>query len=355
MADELLLRDWTRLTDVTVVELNDDGVTLRDGRLIGWDRIESGQIGVDQQAAFDQSIRDLGEPLFRLRQRLQLSDDDQVLELAESLWPRYRERTGEAAMLVSVGLMRGRLAAGQRASAVLPYLFFLQQLQRSDVDGTSERAGLDEASVHRAQREFGVSIDPATGLCGNLLPLWQDSDAAQAASQELLEWLAKQPPPLPLSASVYAATLAAFAGDPDAAQTQLEAIPLASDALIELRTVVTWQLALQQEPAMSIRSIESNLDKLLPRNQAIALYWLGVAGLNVNNDNRQQIARLHLLQIPAEHPGEADAAAAALHEVVEYYRTHAANATAATDLITVRAELLKAYPNSWFAEQERER
>lgn len=349
-ADELILRDWTRLAEVTVTRFDEDGVTLEDGRQFGWGQIESGEVSDDEQAAFDQLVHELGEPLFRLRQRLRLGDDDQVLELARSLWPRFRDRSGETALIVSSGFARGLIAAGRREEAVLPYQVFLHGLLVRD-----EATAINEALAEQAQREFGLLIDAPTGLCRNLLPIWQDRQAAESALPHLLAWLATDPSPVPPSTHVYVASLAAFSGDSETAQRQQAAIPLATDALIELRTVIEWQLELQQDPAMSIRSIESNLDKLLPVNQAIALYWLGVAGLQGNNEVRQQTALLQLLRIPAELSGESDAAAAALHRVVEFFGSPVAGALGADQQAIVRAELLRAYPNSWFAEQERER
>lgn len=349
-ADELILRDWSRITNVTVAVIDDDGVKLSDGRIISWDRIESGEVSDEHQADLDQLIRELGEPLFRLRQRIRLGNDVQLLELAESLWPRFRDRTGETAIVVSCGVVRGRLATGQRADAVLPYLVFVRQLM--DSEATNE---LNDALVTRARNEFGLVIDPKTGLCANLLPIWKDQQAAAKALPKLSEWLTTETNPIAPWVPIYVSSLAAFVGEFEKAQQELARMNLANDGLMELRTVIDWQLSLQREPSMSIRSIESNLDKLLPRNRAITLYWLGLAGLKSNSEERQQAAILHLLQIPAVYPTEQDVAAAAIFQVADFYGSKSNDAKASQKQATLRSELLRAYPNSWFAEEVRER
>src|SRR5262245_49973376 len=75
-ADRLILRNLDILTDRTVTSLDEDGLVLDGprpggGNRVTWDEVERGKIALDQPR-FDKLLAELGQPLFRIRQRLRI-------------------------------------------------------------------------------------------------------------------------------------------------------------------------------------------------------------------------------------------------------------------------------------------
>jgi hypothetical protein len=142
VGDRIVLRDLSRMSDVTVARFDEDGVVLEDGRRLDWDRIERATLESGRQADFDRWLRDVGEPLFRIRKRLAAGDYRELVEEAEALYPRYRSRQSPTAYVVCQAVMWARLANGRREAAVEPYLrcvTCLRSLPKQQVDLTGNR------------------------------------------------------------------------------------------------------------------------------------------------------------------------------------------------------------------------
>ena len=82
-ADRIILRNLESV-DKQVAAFNFDGIQFADGDSLGWGQIKSGRVEASKQATFDQYLSRLGEPLYRIRIRLQNQDYKDVLEHAEA-------------------------------------------------------------------------------------------------------------------------------------------------------------------------------------------------------------------------------------------------------------------------------
>ena len=173
-ADRIVLRNLDVISDTTVEQFDEDGVRLQDGTVIRWDRIEQGRVGEARQAEFDAMLQQLGEHLYRIRQRLSTGDYPGLLPHAEAVYDRYVGRRSETAYMVSLALMWSRLARGHREAALGPYLNALEILRQAEATGT-------ELAVPGSRR---LQADQQTGLSPELAPIWFDADAARAVLAE---------------------------------------------------------------------------------------------------------------------------------------------------------------------------
>ena len=141
-ADRLILRNLDILIDRTVTALDEDGLRLdspqKNGRdRLTWDEVERGVVTLDQ-ARFDALLKELGPPLYRIRQRLKIGDYEALSEPAELLYPRYASRQGPTAYMVCQATMWSRMALNRREAAVEPYLRCYELLRAGSAsrDGT---------------------------------------------------------------------------------------------------------------------------------------------------------------------------------------------------------------------------
>ena len=141
---------------------------LDDGTRLSWDDIETARLAEDKQAEFERLRKELGEPLYRIRQRLSVGDYRGALPHAEAVYRQYADRESPTAYMVVQALMWGRLAAGRREEALEPYLRCVEYLRR--MKGSVSLPG-----------ERRLAHDPKTGLSPELLPVWFDERAAQTA------------------------------------------------------------------------------------------------------------------------------------------------------------------------------
>lgn len=112
------------------------GVYLNDGTTINWDDIlqatlpvgTEGAVGTEAaQKSFDSFLKTRGLPLFRIRHRLSIGDVASLVKLVEPLYETLNGSPSSLAearfdYLISLGTMRARLHAGDRAAAVQPFL-----------------------------------------------------------------------------------------------------------------------------------------------------------------------------------------------------------------------------------------
>src|SRR5262245_10823172 len=103
-ADRLILRNLDILTRQTVASFDEDGLVLdtpraAGGNLVTWDEVERGKVALEQPR-FDKLLAELGQPLFRIRQRLKIGDFEALAEPAEAMFPRFAPRQSQTAYLV---------------------------------------------------------------------------------------------------------------------------------------------------------------------------------------------------------------------------------------------------------------
>ncbi len=333
--DRIVLRNTQVITGKTVVSFDPDGVRLSGNppQVLGWDEIESGRVAVDQ-ARFNATLKQLGDPLFRIRRRLNDGDYRDLVEPSEAVFPQFAARRSPTAYMVVQALMWGRLAEGRRESALEPYLLAQEILRASPRAATG------------VPGERKLAFDPTTGLSPDLLPIWFDRDAAKAALPGVVKTLEGLKPPVPPGLWLYAGTLAMTAGDSVAADRLLGQVKSDTRAIRELLQIAAAQREmLDGQPGASVASLKREAKQAAFVNKPLAHYWLGLAGAASADETRMREGVLELLHLPAlygqSHP---ELAAAGLYQAQK--ALEAKDDPAAT---TLRSELLTRYAATTFA------
>jgi hypothetical protein len=301
-ADRIILRNLEIISDGTVTQFHEDGIRLDNGRTLSWDEVERGTVA-ERQAEFDQLLAELGEPLYRIRQRLTVGDYQGILEPAESVYPRYVSRRSSTAYMVFQGLMWARLAAGQREAALEPYLLCIEFLRHRPRGAPIPLPG-----------DRRLRWDPETGLSDELLPIWFDGAAARKALPGIGRVVGGMRKPWPPAVPLYYASLAVGAEESGRVASALRLFDSDRESLRQLASILNAQqeiLADQSGPG--IGQLQATLPRLEGMNRALALYWLGIWKARNAQESDVDEAILHLLRLPASHASSyPDLAAAAL-------------------------------------------
>ena len=336
-ADQIVLRDLTILTNRRVEKFNEDDIRLDNGQRLGWDQIEKAQISNDQ-ARFNQLLSELGTPLYRIRQRLKVGDYSALLRHAETLYSRYSARRSKTAYMVVQAVMWGRLAAGQRALAVEPYLRCYHLLR-----------GVGDQPIPLPGKRR-LQFDVETGICKEFLPLWFDRTAAARALKQVTTLIEMTATPCP-AAHLYQTALVFASAAPAA---ELAAVSTSSKLTLARQFASILQVqreVLMGQPGTAMLNLESALSRVDPSLRPLAFYWLGRSHLLKQEPLQQRQGLLLLLKIPALHhrtfPNIAAAglayAAQTLHDAGDE------RASAA-----LQRELSTRYSGSWHALQQAE-
>lgn len=285
--DQLFLRNTDIIKDRKVKQFDEDGVQLDDGRTITWDLIELGKVDPDKQVAFDKMLAELGTPLYRIRQRLRFGDYQALLEHAEAVYPRYKDRSSPTAYMVFQSLMWARIAAGQREQAVEPYLRAYEYLRRT-----------------RTQPELPgdrrLQFDGATALSPTLQPVWFDTQSAKSALDGVRRAARAMQSPYPEGVYIYYGTLALAAGDEETGLGMLKLVQGRHRATAELKQIALAQHeVISGKPDSDVTKVETTLQNMLPQNQPAAYYWVGLAKAGQENERDRLEGVLSLLKVPA--------------------------------------------------------
>ena len=327
--DQLVLRDLTRISGVQISRFDEDGILLENGDRYGWDRIERGTVATDKQPAFDRSLRELGEPLFRIRKRLDAGDYRELENEAETLYPRYRSRQSPTAYVVCQSVMWARLASGRREAAVEPYLRCFTIL-RSHGDEVVDLPG-----------KRRLRFDLQTGMSSELVPVWFSAKEAEQALPHVFQAVAEMPEPRPEGTRIYYATLALTIGRVEDARRVLDGIRGEEPALQQLREIVRAQLAIATGAAEAAADqLTERLEQYDAGTKPLAIYWLGTAQLRSKIPETQQRGLLRLMHLPAAYSKRyPELAAAALYRAAEFFSERRQT----QPLAAVRQELLEQY------------
>jgi len=353
-ADRIVLRDFRIIRDASIMSLDVDGILLsveRPGgsKRVTWDEVQRLQLtDRAKQTEADKLLQEVGEPLFRLRVRMEIGDDEGLLEPAEALFPVFRDRSSASAYLVLQSLVWGRIAHARREEAVEPWLLAYGML-RSRSAKVSDLPG---------RRKPG--IDAATGLLAELEPVWFDADAAQAAlpgAEAALKSLAE---PVPTGARLYVASLALASGNMERGDKYLQGKAADGTSAAHLQQILQAQRdVLQNKTPTAINRLQSLANALeeSPNNaretaidyRPLAWYWLGRAQLSHDASPSRSEGLLTLMQIPALYGSRSpDLSAAALHEAAQAYSADAPLAA------RLRSEIREQFAGSWHARRLRE-
>ncbi len=337
MADRIILRNLKIIDGPQVVAFDEDGVRLDDKRLIGWYDIEKARVANNQQAAFDQMLRELGGPLFRIRQRMRVGDYKDLAPHAEPIYARYAERKSPTAYLVMQATMWSRVAVGRREAAVEPYCRCFEYL----------RTPRQPQNLLPGERR--LDYDPETGMCATLAPVWFDSKAAKAVLPNVYKAIGAMGRPRPAGAYVYFVTLALAAGDTATADRVLVAVKDTSGPIGELKAIVAVQRELASgPPGPAYDRLKAELPEISSANRPLALYWLGRAQLASTDVETRKQGLVRLLRIPALHADQApEIGAAALFHGMQVLK----QLDDVRGSVALRNELLVRYGQTYFAAQ----
>ncbi|MFI4876466.1 MAG: hypothetical protein ACIALR_14045 [Blastopirellula sp. JB062] len=336
--DRLILRNLEILSDIEVLSLDEDGVNVADRGLVGWDQIERGSVG-RQQEQFDKLLRELGGPLFRLRQRLSVGDFDGLADQAETLFPVYSKRKSETAYLVCQATMWSRQAAGRRAAALEAYFRILKMLR--------DKSGLADA----LPGERKLSFDPATGLSPELEPIFFDQEEAKRALPLVKAAAQDLQTPLPQAAFVYVGALAIVAGDMSLAEKSFDNLR-ADNALVSDWRVLApalQDLASGRQDQVIVQ-LEARLPGMHPFNRSIARYLIGRARTSQTMSSAVEQGTLDLAHVPAlEGTQRPELSAAALYHAMTALQKAGETRQAAA----IRKEILENYSGAYFGRRLR--
>ena len=148
-----------------------DGVAFRSGdkvEWLGWDRVASLE-GLAPELA--RQVAPVAEKAWLARVRLERSDALAAEPLYEELFRAFEGRRGATACAVAEGLLRCRLRRGAQAGAIAPWLAWVRAS-----DPSMPVPALDITSPPNQP----PLIDPGTGLCPFLPPVWLNVASVQA-------------------------------------------------------------------------------------------------------------------------------------------------------------------------------
>lgn len=334
-ADRIVLRNLKTINDPIIVSMNEDGVALTGGQVIGWDDIERITVSATQQEKADQLLRDLGDHLYRIRQRLNVGDYEGLLPHAEAVYPRYMLRNSKTAYMVKQATMWALLATGRREEAVAPYL------------GCYEYIRLMEGRPLTLPGQRRLVYDKQTGMTPDLQPVWFDPAAAKKVLPQVRQAATAMKNPLPLSARIYYASLALAAGERDAANAVLKGVKQGDPISDQLVALVKAQAeVVDGSPGPALSALETSLESFSRENRPAAHYWLGAAKVAAPEKATQQAGILQLLHIPAIYGETApELAGAALYEAM----TTLTKLGDEKGAIAIRKELLDEYGHTYYA------
>lgn len=162
-AQEIVLRDLTRISSVPVQDVNNEFLVLTNGQKLTWDQILQTQVDPVWQKQLDQRLKTIGLPLYRLKHRLRQKNFSGAFEIAKDWYGSDQQKFAgtESEFLVCRAVMLGRIAAGQRELSVEPMIQALKLQQECS-------SAFLEPFSHLAfsDSEF------MTELCHDLSPIW---------------------------------------------------------------------------------------------------------------------------------------------------------------------------------------
>jgi hypothetical protein len=343
--ERIVLRDL-RVIRAAPESFDEDGLVLVDAegqrRVLDWGEVESIELdNADQQKAAEALLKQLGDPLYRLRVRLTIGDDEGLLEPAEALKTTFRDRRSPAAYLVLQSVVWGRIAHARREEAVEPWLR-AYELLRSRVAKLSDLPG-----------ERHPRAEASTAWLGELEPVWFDAAAAAKALPAVEAQLKRTESTAPSGANLYAASLAIAAGSLDRA-AELLAEPPTEPTSVAIRQVLLAELDLaRKNPDAAVSRLVNGSagpadeavknERWLPI-RALELYALGRAQLAATDEAKREAGLLTLLRIPAlQSENSPELSAAALAVIAEHY---AGDKSLARRL---QAEIRRKFAGTWHA------
>ena len=307
-ASRVILRGGADPPDAIVESVSAAGVRLNtDGRVsvLSLDRVADVQGAKAPEFA---PLASIAADAWRARVRIERGDLGGAEPIFERLFTRLETEQGATPALVASGLLRCRVARGARAAAVRPWLALLRS-------GESETAFAPPEST-LADRSPETLVDPATGLCPALPPIW-----APGAPLQSLASLGPTPNEAERVATLrtlYSLSARAELGE----QATLPPRPSGDEGLELVWDIVASRAGAEAQRAAAVASLASLVEGAdTPAwKECWARVALGRALLRAPDRETQLLGVLHLMHAPARFADSlAPLAVLALEEVALYH------------------------------------
>ena len=325
----IVLRDFS-IPASPVARYDQDGVQLENGDTITWDRVAKATVAVADQDRVDEWLQSIGEPLARLRWRLEIGDFVGAQQAVGELPDELHKRRSQTALLIRLATMSYHIEQGDSMSAAIVWV-----------------GALDLLSEHPAWRDqvpakVHLPADPNTTLHPRLMPIWDSTvDAVRIwpSVEQLVENCDVDS--LPLAALVYLSAIAIEAGKADQAAAWIDLVAKRS---------IPWSKALRWKLESTKGVVKHDLAAQLAESrdwpaevQAVAMYWLAARGLASQNSAEFALAAVQALAVPARFQKEfPELSAQVLDRVAARSRTLGDDATAQK----LYKEIQQNYPNT---------
>jgi len=317
--DELVLRDLTEYSGVTIESFDQEGITFtkqqtassfgRGRQVVGWDEVESATTSEVQQGLFDRMLSELGDPLFRIHRRLLAGDYYGLDAPSEKVFDRYRNGNSKQSYIVCQAAMWGRLANGNPEGALEAYLLCLRYARTMPV------------YIAQVPGDRRFQYYPSTGMTDDLLPLFVDQKRAAKYLPRVVEIVEEmediEMPPLGIYG--YVSALAIAANQPVEAEKWRIKIDSPRTEFQHLSDLLQAQkLLAMDENEQVVGKLKDIVIDLNSTVRPVAYYLLGIAESRSTDQQEQGV--LDLLHVPAlygrMHPELSAASLVEVHKLL---------------------------------------
>lgn len=259
-AQEIILRDLTRITNNPVKSATNQSLNLSDGQKLSWSSILQARVDSVWQKPVDERIAKFGLPLYRLTHRLKQKNYTGAYEIAQQWYDDEQNSFvgPDANFLVCRSVMFGRIARGENAKAVEAMIRALQLQQQCSSELLNSIPDIAFAEDELVSR-----------LCDELFPVWSSAEEARTQLSNLdskfdLERLVDKWPGL----AVYLSSMAVQSG-------QRERMLGWNSAMAKVPELRPWQRILNSDHSRTplanlIRGTEGSM-------RVTTMYWWAVA------------------------------------------------------------------------------
>lgn len=293
---ELILRDLTRIK-TTVSSFDKGGITLVDNRKIDWDEVLQARVDANQQKDFDQLVKEIGIPIFRLKTRIKQGDwwgagiiADPMFELNLTEGNVFPNQDSE--YLACLATMRSRMVSGQRSNAVLPFIKS-QELQSQVSPKTVELTDTSQPVISKSP----------IGLANELLPVWFDDSQLESCRAKIAELYKYQQvtsgtDPSP-ALTIYFASMEVELGRYERAAELMQTLERRDFNKPKNEEINSWAKIIQarvlHRQGDFVRSravLESNEKNIIEHARPVALYYLGLAQMKIHTVAIEEVLQL---------------------------------------------------------------
>ena len=211
----IILRDLSLIEGREITSFDFQSIKLDDNTQLGWDQVFRATVQPERQAEFDKNIKELGLPLFRLRQRIAIGDWNRLNEIADRLMVRYSGVDSPTGKTVCIATMKGRLETRSRAAAVLPFLMACAKSAELSPQ-TLEAIGITNAELQ-------------SGISNQILPVWFDLRAVEKQKDAIVAYSQEPGVTLPPGGNIYLASFCIALEQWDQAKQYLDQIDSNAD------------------------------------------------------------------------------------------------------------------------------